>query len=345
MTPPEKNLSLHGTCRDIWLRVRSSLRRVLADGAGLDYRLTGGSVLNAAWNHRESTDVDILVQNLPERELDELLGRIAEDTGGEYISHPLRIQRSIVWQSRDEDEYLDVLVDTDPRISRPAETRLIEGIRENTSETAEIIFRKLRGRGANAPVRDIFDIEKTAERDPAALERATNGLNRLQFTRCETGLNTPRTEVDDDLQRHASRHGIEPSDLATEVNRSRETARTAVRKADYESFTITVRNGTAAVSTRSGFGERNTSWSDPARTETEMRKGWHDMALAARGYDPTRTIEKISTAMGSGDELTIAVTDTSRKTPEIGRTEIDAPLRPAARASGAADPSDHSPKR
>ena len=94
-------MKLPEPARTLWTRHRGAIERVAtANGAESRIMLGGGSVLAARWNHRKSTDIDVL---LPDRESLNDAGAngpldLAAATGGHARRHDARTGQN---QARD----------------------------------------------------------------------------------------------------------------------------------------------------------------------------------------------------------------------------------------------------
>ncbi len=134
--------------------------------------LTGGTVLNARWNHRESIDIDILLPDRddvtelwPEKRLD-----LQSTTGGEILRKTrFRITAEVP------QGILDISA-MQPELTGSEQKTDIEGHIETVLTSAQIIRGKL-NRIKDALPRDAFDLITAAKAEPIALEIAVNALS------------------------------------------------------------------------------------------------------------------------------------------------------------------------
>ena len=169
-------LKLPEQVAEAWRKVRGPLK----EGAkGLDpdaeVRLGGGSVLAARWNHRASMDVDVFLRTRRDDEATTgMLREAARNAGGQLVANPAWPQKEIRFEGGG---HVDVLPANESLQRRSSETS-VEGELEAVSETAEILFLKLKERGGSAHVRDAFDVVCAGKLDPEELTRAVNALTR-----------------------------------------------------------------------------------------------------------------------------------------------------------------------
>ncbi len=163
--------------RELWLLTREVIRKNLRglQEAPVEYRLGGGTILAARWLHRESSDIDITVDD------DTPLYRLGDPNqsgfevqvkalGGEPRFFPELNKYKILF---DEGE-IDIWART-PMLRDGHRRELVEGREEVLLSNAQILRGKIE-RGDMNLARDIYDLVRAAELDPASLEAAINAI-------------------------------------------------------------------------------------------------------------------------------------------------------------------------
>ena len=141
----------------------------------------GGTVLQARWQHRESTDIDLFLSsaefNSVIRESRESLEKAIYEIPG------ISLERSWVATNA---VYCDVngreltLLPSDSLIDDTS-GRAVPNTRVNTEATATILFKKVQKRmleGGAFEIRDLFDLYTSIQRDPEALNHVLKFLSR-----------------------------------------------------------------------------------------------------------------------------------------------------------------------
>ena len=155
------------------------IHRYMGDPTGSDLRMGGGSVLAARWRHRVSTDVDLFVglwtfANMEReivREDPETLIRMGRL--GQFI--PSWIEGSVLrWTS--EEGRIEIV--RSERVTRERDTERIEGSVVQAEASAEILARKLLGRGERVLMRDVYDLAVGIELDEQAVDVAMDACIR-----------------------------------------------------------------------------------------------------------------------------------------------------------------------
>lgn len=159
-----------------WRTHRDALRAIAGDEREPSrLLLTGGSVLNADWGHRESIDIDVLLPD--RRNVDELgAGRrldLAAAVSGEIIR-----QTRYRITARTPEGILDITA-MKPELEGCERRVEVEGATETVLSSAQILRGKLE-RIKKALPRDAFDLIIAARAEPAALEIAVNSLSNAQ---------------------------------------------------------------------------------------------------------------------------------------------------------------------
>ena len=194
-------MRLSKTAAKAWRTHRDALRRIARDEREPSrLLLTGGSILNAEWSHRESIDIDMLlperrsVNDLgPERRLD-----LQAAVGGKIIR-----QTRYRITARTPEGILDITA-MKPELEGCEREIEIEGAAETVLSTAQILRGKLE-RIKKALPRDAFDLITAAKAEPAALEIAVNALSSEQRVTAAEHLRQIEREDRRDGERDARR--------------------------------------------------------------------------------------------------------------------------------------------
>ena len=181
MTPP--TLELPPPAETLWQAIGETVREELRgiDDGQTQYAIGGGSILAARWKHRESYDIDLVVQP------DTPLGMLAaannpaarfearmRTLGGEPAFYPM----ARLWTvSFDKGERKLDLWATAPLLGAGQRAYTIGGRLEAALSSAQILRGKLE-RAEEPLARDVFDIIKASEKEPEALEAAVNAIIR-----------------------------------------------------------------------------------------------------------------------------------------------------------------------
>lgn len=198
-------MKLPEPARTLWTRHRGAIERVAtANGAESRIMLGGGSVLAARWNHRKSTDIDVL---LPDRESLNDAGAngpldLAAATGGTHAG-TTREQVRIKLETGK----LDVAT-IKPQIPGLEEQLEVEGRTETVLASAQILRGKF-NRTDKAVTRDAFDITVAAKEEPRALEIAVNSLDADETRIACHNLLTANDRMVEDAKRSLSGVGAE----------------------------------------------------------------------------------------------------------------------------------------
>lgn len=175
-------LVLPDAAAELWLRIRKAVKHAVAtlgDGTTA-YRIGGGTILAARWRHRQSYDVDITVPEGAELwKLQAEAGhgsdfeRRMRTNGGEPAYDP-GLKMWVVQFDQGEAK-LDLWA-RDPLLGAGEKPWTIAGQEETVLSTAQILRGKLERAELNV-ARDVVDVIKAAEKEPAALEAAVNAID------------------------------------------------------------------------------------------------------------------------------------------------------------------------
>ncbi len=270
----QPTLSMPEPARQLWLRTRETIRthlNQLQDGH-TEYRIGGGTVLASRWNHRQSFDIDITVDegtplaNLAATGPTTFTTDIAQ-LGGQARYNPERNKFIIQFHNG----AIDIWARS-PILKKGHEKETIEDKPEILLSTAQIIRGKLE-RADEPLVRDAYDILKAAEYDPGSLEAA---INSIPATTVESIANTwhwhgPQLAADAATQLLGTpRHEID--DARTLGQRTT----IATRNALYVKLTIRTQDGALVIETATAGGRRETG---------QLQPGTIDDTFEARGLN------------------------------------------------------------
>lgn len=164
-----ERLQLPGKPGTMWDKVRDRIRTTLSDAAGNPaYSIGGGTTLAARWDHRESTDIDLLTSD-PEGVVAETARSrkgLAETLNGELGTRSSAKHVRVTT----EDGPIDITVD-EPVPRGQERLAIVNGRKETVLSTCQILKGKM-NRTDRSPARDVYDIITAAERDPRSLKEA-----------------------------------------------------------------------------------------------------------------------------------------------------------------------------
>ena len=176
----EQGLELPGPARELWLRTRDiineELRRI--QGGKARYTIGGGTILAARWKHRESFDVDIIVDPAtPLHRADDPsqsdFNRRMKEIGGHAAYSPELDKYKIAFAGGSE---IDIWARR-PIFGNTDKRERVEGHEQSVLSSAQILRGKLERAEMNV-VRDVYDVVKAARYEPESLEKALNAIPR-----------------------------------------------------------------------------------------------------------------------------------------------------------------------
>ena len=175
-------LKLPAAAAGLWAMVRDVVDDAMASlgEEPARYRIGGGTILAARWEHRESFDVDL---TLP---ADTALGRLKAEQGDpsgfearlEALGgRPVYYPDPKLWRVAFDDgkRGLDLWAH-EPEIGAGEEQRTVHGRAETILSTVQILRGKLERADMRLP-RDVFDMAKAVAKAPMALESAVNAIS------------------------------------------------------------------------------------------------------------------------------------------------------------------------
>ena len=149
---------------------------------GIEWAVGGGSVLTARWNHRESRDLDVFINETLWHEWKALGGE--QKTRRTFAEQATRVRpsgdRAVKIGPIETDEgtgSIDIIA-LPARCGMPGEGRdQVEGrSTRNALDTWSILAAKLMGRGHEARNRDVYDMAVALDREPKEASAAIAGL-------------------------------------------------------------------------------------------------------------------------------------------------------------------------
>lgn len=168
----------------------------------------------------------------------------------------------------------------------------------------QVLTRKLRGRGTESPVRDLYDVVAAAKHDPLGLARAVNTLAPLELESIVT-----RWAIADKLYQMAAQDEIRPLNegLLVEPDNIVEASITSMRRSRYEYAAIRCEDDHARIETRT-----------VGRTKHVFDASGITAYLQGHGSSPDRVRERVAEAMrASGPGRVIWNSDQRRRPPRI----------------------------
>ena len=311
-----EELTLPRPARALWRLTRGTL---LAARAGLDdeadgWRLGGGTLLAARWGHRVSTDIDLTVAEASERDV--LLannGRWLHEELRKVGGKPVEVHDRVC-KMQFADGRLD-LARMDPTPRRGHEAARVDGVRLTVLSTSQVLTGKLRGRGTESPVRDLYDVVAAAKHDPGGLASAVNTLAPLELESI-----VARWAIAEKLYRMAAQDEIQPSNegLLVEPENIVEASIASMRRSRYEHVAIRCEDDHARIETRTVGGAKRDITATAGNLEHVLEASGINAYLRGHGSSPNRVRERVAEAMRAGGPgRVIWNSDRQRRPPTI----------------------------
>ena len=268
---------------------------------GEGWKLGGGTVLAARWQHRESFDLDIQIH--PETERAHLerkanpeLWRKMYAAGATRID--LEATPTIVFGERGRIEFVEAR-------PIPREGHRLERLPSGSAvllASSQILAGKLVHRGTDAPVRDLYDLAVARTADPEAMAIAVNALTAFDARAADSSW--ARREAAYRNEGQTELHGVPPQYAPIAENPALH-ARETLRAARYAAMSVEVARSGIVVRVRSREFERQLVYT----TRDEARHGFEEAgvnaAIRARGLSPGRIRNETNNALDAGREETI----------------------------------------
>ena len=250
MTKEQEQLTLPTGVSQLLKHIRAALDehigRVAADGES--WKLGGGTILAARWQHRTSEDLDILYHpDTDTTHFETRLGEALEAAGGRVIGWGLVSQIAFGKQHQLE------LMANEP-VPPVGHTRaMVDSESTTVLATAQIMNGKIIHRGLDPPPRDVYDIAVCGIEAPAQLEMAVNGLQ-------EAGVDSQLLLLKMNAQKHAKGVQTRVSEVPERLNLIKERpapyAIRALEQALYREVRLRAENGAVEFETTSLNGKR-----------------------------------------------------------------------------------------
>ena len=293
-----ETLTVATSARRLWELVHRPIGHALAelDGGPYEFRLGGGTVLAARWHHRDSFDIDLVVErSVPLNELanpSNSFDFTMRALGGapEYF----RRQCTVTFPSGQID-----LLQVDPVPPGAEHIAVVDGTPTLVLDTAQILHGKLE-RADKIVVRDIFDLIKAAELDPHALASAVNCRSRRETEVVATTFEEANATLGRDARYQLVGAGEinDPDTLGTQ-------AAAAIRGAVYRHVTVRTEGPLGIVETTTNSGEARRIEMMQAEVDRKLAESGlmeHLIAGAFGAHRIRRALED-ACARGKGDQV------------------------------------------
>ena len=293
-------LTLPLPARGIWLRVRSLLDPALerlGPEAGR-WKIGGGTVLAARWNHRESTDLDLTVNAgaaipaLFAGPTDNFEAEIRR-RGGYAITFD-RDRCTIGFSTGKLD-----LCALDPTPCEGHADALVDGEPAVVLNNAQILCGKLR-RANRSPVRDVFDIVVAERLDPHALAIAANTRTARDIEAIAAAWRTSNQVFT--YNAPLDLNGVRPQ-FAGDMTTLGHAGAAALTGARYERVQIRVEKDVGFVETRTRNGAAKELTFDPSHIDEAFEAHGLNHYLPQTGARPVDIRDRMRAACRKGTEF------------------------------------------
>ena len=301
-----ERLTLPLPARGVWLRVRSLLGpalELLGPEAG-PWKIGGGTVLAARWNHRESIDLDLTVN------AGTAIPALFAGPVNDFETQIRQRGGSAVTVDRDRCTVrfstgkLDLNA-LDPTPSDGHAGALVDGEPAVVLSNAQILCGKLR-RATRSPVRDVFDVIVAGKLDPHALAIAANTRTARETEAIAAAWRTSNRVFT--YNAPLDLNGVPPK-FADDMTRLGPVAAAALTGARYERVRIYTDGSVGRVETRTRNGAEWTVTFEPARIDEMFEANGLNHHLPQTGVRPVHIRDRMRTAWREGAEF---VHDTAR---------------------------------
>ena len=302
--------------------------------------LGGGSVLAARWDHRGSTDIDVL---LPDRETLNDAGEngpldLAAATGGTQKGQ---------WRNRLKIELADGKLDIaamKPQLPELEEQTKVNGRTETVLASAQILRGKFY-RTDQSVTRDAFDVTVAAQAEPKALEIAVNSLDKV-----ETRIICNNLIVSNDQMAKEARTVLKgvTDKYRIDLERLGNSAADAVLAHRYAHVQIRVADEETVIETRTNGGKpRNDPLTGDKAAAALTRSGVGAYLAANTTLRPASVIATIEQLTAAGWTGTVFDSDDTNPNDRLKATRQAAGIREPTQITDRAGPAttDNTPPR
>ncbi len=293
-----EELTLYGPVRELFAKTRNALDehvgRYAADAEG--WKLGGGTVLSARWKHRESDDLDVVYH--PDTEtahFESQLQPAMEKAGG----------KAGPWGELSRVEFGPQHVDlmkTTPTPATGHARATVNGHATTVLSTVQILSGKLRNRGLDPPVRDVYDVAVCGIEDPESLEMAINGLYPATL---DSMILVWEMNKAAHAQRAAKQVKGTPDHLEQVVARPAQYAIQAAENATYTKVVIAAGQGRVTVETHCATATRRREYATGEGLAQAFESSGMNHFLQANRRNPRRIRERAAEAAQNIESTTI----------------------------------------
>ena len=297
----EQGLRLPGPARELWLRTRAivneELRRI--QGGKARYTIGGGTILAARWKHRESFDIDIIVDpttplhraNDPSQSD---FNRRMQGIGGHAAYSPELDKYKIAFAGGSE---IDIWARR-PIFGNTDKRERVEGDEQSVLSSAQILRGKLERAEMNV-VRDVYDVVKAARYEPESLETAINAIPRPTAERIAWSWYHASPMLCEDAKTRL--HGTEDRD--DDYRNLGSEAASAVHGALYDALEIRAGGDRITVTMQTAGGAHRSRQVTPEEVDEHFEEHGLNAHLQKKGpgADDLREYAKARTLRREGD--------------------------------------------
>lgn len=294
-----ERLTLPLPARGIWLRVRRLLEAVLerlGPEAG-PWKIGGGTVLAARWNHRESADLDLTVNagaaiSVLSAGSDDFEAEIGK-RGGYAVTFD-RDRCTVRFSTGKLD-----LCALDPAPGAGHAAALVDGEPAVVLSNAQILCGKLQ-RATRSPVRDVFDILVAGRLDPHGLAVAANTRTACDLEAIAAAWRTAAPV----FAFHApiDLNGVGPR-FAGDLAKLGHAAAAALTGARYERVRVFADGDMGVVETRTRDGAEKRFTVEPARIDAMFEAHGLNHYLPQTGVRPVEVRDRLRAACREGGDF------------------------------------------
>lgn len=294
-----ERLTLPLPARGIWLRVRRLLEAAL-DRLGPEagpWKIGGGTVLAARWNHRESADLDLTVNagaaiSVLSAGPDDFEAEIGK-RGGYAVTFD-RDRCTVRFSTGKLD-----LCALDPAPGAGHAAALVDGEPAVVLSNAQILCGKLR-RATRSPVRDVFDVLVAGRLDPHALAIAANTRTARDLEAIAAAWRAAAPV----FTYHAplELNGVGPR-FAGDLAKLGHVAAAALTGARYERVRVFAGDGVGVVETRTRDGAERRFTVEPARIDEVFEANGLNRYLPQTGVRPVEVRDRLRAACREGADF------------------------------------------